>query len=1357
MRTVNNPPRRSTAPITADDFLADAESANVIPWSRPSGAPVGLTTRYIHFGHGQNPLEVVVAEAAAAPKSDEMRRLWKTRANKVAPVLLVVLHEGRASSLGTSGEPAPLHDLDIDQVERICAAALAEHDRHTAAVSIGRLVTALAKDGLSSGLLNSGLFASHELREGVPRRADWAQACERSNQLLTLNGLGLVKALGYEPAPRGSTAVLLAHKSERRAVAVLLTDDETFDRPSDRFGAMSPVAHAIAAAQDEKVAWVIVLRGTQIRLYPVDPSTGVGRKGQSETYTELDLALLNSNDSGYLELLFAAEALHPTGTVHQILKASSNFVVGLSERLRDRVYIDVVPDLAVAVARHMEANGEGDLDEAYHRTLLILFRLLFLAYAEDRGLLPYGRNPRYDRHAVKTLAKAFTDDSQPAFDTESTDLWDQLLNLWDAVDVGKKEWDVPAYNGGLFSKNTTTHPSGAAIATMRITNTEIGPALRALLVDLGNDGTQGPVDFRSLSVREFGTIYEGLLESSLSVAPVDLALDKDGVFVPAVSGRAVAVAAGQVYFHNASGQRKSTGSYFTKSFAVEHLLDTALEPALSEHLARVKMLSDANEPAAAYETFFDFRVADLAMGSAHFLVAAIDRIEARFTAFLTKTPIPAVTDELGRLDKAAREHLGDQAELVEIEPSMLLRRQIARRCIYGLDINLVAVELARLAIWIHTFVPGLPMSSLEHSLIEGNSLTGIGSLGEALTALEPNRDAGQDSFFSEAIRETLNTAREQLVVVARSDEAQKSEVRQAAAAYRKALTEAADAKHLFDAAAAMRMNVIPLSPTVEMAVAAVTREPGKSRVEEALAALKPVHMPYRFPEVFLRASPGFDVVLGNPPWDEVMVEEPKFWQRYFPGVMGLSSKEQPGEIKKYRDERPDLVAVYEAEVAQVSDYRRALLTGPYPGLGTGDVDLYKAFSWRFWQLLRPGGRMGVVFPRSLLNGKGSKPWREELFDHGEFCSVATLVNTKRWIFPEVHPQYSVVLLSIAKPERHGDDRPVRIAGPFHSLDEFAEGKDTLGAVSASGLRSWSEAASFPLLPDNESVSVFTVLRAHPRWDALGEWLLRPVREFDATNDRKTFDAGGPAGDRWPVLTGASFNLWDPDFGDPYAYADPDSVIDALQKKRRRQARLKSSAFLGMSPKIVDDPSTLPCQSARIAFRDIARATDSRTVLPALVPPNVVLTNKAPYLLRRGGDERDEAYLLGVLSSLPLDWYARRYVEVGLNLHIFNALPIPRPNRDHPLRARIVQISGTLAAVDDRYTAWADNVGVPVGAIRTDKERDALVAEVDALVALLYGLERQQLAHIFETFHRGWDNTVRREAALTYFDRWKGML
>jgi hypothetical protein len=170
----------------------------------------------------------------------------------------------------------------------------------------------------------------------------------------------------------------------------------------------------------------------------------------------------------------------------------------------------------------------------------------------------------------------------------------------------------------------------------------------------------------------------------------------------------------------------------------------------------------------------------------------------------------------------------------------------------------------------------------------------------------------------------------------------------------------------------------------------------------------------------------------------------------------------------------------------------------------------------------------------------------------------------------------------------------------------------------------------------------------------------------------------------------------------------------------------------------------------LAFRDVTNRTNRRTVVAALVPPNTILTNKAPYFLWPRGGPRDQAYLLGVLCSMPLDWYARRVVEISLNFHILNGFPVPAPRDDDPKRRRIEAISGVLAAVDERFATWATDVGVPVGSA---VDREELVAELDALVARLYGLDERQVRHIFETFHPTWDYTVRLARVLTYFEEW----
>lgn len=727
----------------------------------------------------------------------------------------------------------------------------------------------------------------------------------------------------------------LAIEETKRAIAVFLDEGEGFEEPIDRFDGSSPVMHALAVADRESLPWVVLTRGRQIRVYSARPDVGVGRKGRAETFIEANLALLPSDQAGYLTLLFSAEALREGGTFEQVLNESRDYSADLGARLRDRVYRDAVPSLATALARRQPS---ADLDAVYEQALVVLFRLLFVAYAEDKGLLPYRSNSTYCEHALKTIARSLTDrlaDGPLEFDQHATDLWDDVWNLWVAVDKGNSELGVPPYNGGMFSSEPDVSKAGASLAAIKLTNAEFGPALAAMLVDKASDGTIGPVDFRSLSVREFGTIYEGLLESSLSLASTDLTLDGRQTYVPSNAGDILAVAAGEVYFHNRSGARKSSGSYFTRPFAVEHLLDIALEPALDDHIARITALLDTEEDAKAAEAFFDFRCVDLAMGSGHFLVAAVDRIEARLSALLALRPIAHVTGELERLRATAKGALGELGDGVEIEHSSLLRRQVARRCIYGVDTNPVAVELARLSIWIHTFVPGLPLSFLDHSLVRGDSLTGIGTIDEAIETLDRGATV---SLFRGAIDSVMARAEAALARLARLSDATRLDIDDARAAQAEAMLSIQPARDLFDLAVSARLGDTPL-PTV-FDEEAIAGNPHLPSARQHVQQLRSLHFPIAFPEVFLRANPGFDCILGNPPWDKVHVDEHGFWALRFPGLRGRAVEEQQAAILRLQAERADLVAEYRSEVDQTDRLRSLLLRGPFPGLGSGHPDLY---------------------------------------------------------------------------------------------------------------------------------------------------------------------------------------------------------------------------------------------------------------------------------------------------------------------------------------------------------------------------------------------------------------------------------
>ena len=239
---------------------------------------------------------------------------------------------------------------------------------------------------------------------------------------------------------------------------------------------------------------------------------------------------------------------------------------------------------------------------------------------------------------------------------------------------------------------------------------------------------------------------------------------------------------------------------------------------------------------------------------------------------------------------------------------------------------------------------------------------------------------------------------------------------------------------------------------------------------------------------------------------------------------------------------------------------------------------------------------------------------------------------------------------------------------------------------------------------------------------------------------------------WPVYKGTSFDIWEPDTGVYYDSAEAETMIATLQKKRLSQRRTRTSAFAEQDDDVAKDPASLPCRHARIAFRDVTNPTNTRTLLAALIPGDRVIVHQAPYLLRTAGTAVDEAYVLGVLCSMPCDWQARRTVELHMTFEQIGQLSIPDPGKGHPVRDRVVEISARLAAQDDRFSEWAAEVGVPVGSVDTGGGGAWLLAELDACVAHLYGLDEDDIAVVYDTFGRPGQWDERRDAVLVCFRR-----
>ena len=637
------------------------------------------------------------------------------------------------------------------------------------------------------------------------------------------------------------------------------------------------------------------------------------------------------------------------------------------------------------------------------------------------------------------------------------------------------------------------------------------------------------------------------------------------------------------------------------------------------------------------------------------------------------------------------------------------------------------MELARLAIWVRTFVPGLPMSSLDHQLVWANSLTGIASTKEATTILAGTADGG---MFEMMFEQQLSNAAKLLEDVAALKEATAQEAAIVAKRQREAIVAAEPARVLFDAAVAVRLGYLPLPSTLD--IDEIKRSLEEPTVREQVKNLRPGHFPLLFPEVFLRDPSGFDVLLGNPPWEKAKVEEQRWWGLRFPGMYNLPAAERQLRMPKLMAEHPDLTKMYQAEVAAAADLRKILTSGPYPGIGKGDPDLYQAFAWRNWNLLRATGLAGVVMPRGALSGVALQEWREQILTDGSFKDVVFLTNTKHWVFA-MEARYAFAFLVVSKAEKG----IVRFSGPFHSELELKAGRDQPAEVSASTFLSWTENAAFPTLPSARAVEIFSKLREHPRFDSSSGLELRPHSELHPTNEREIFRPAKNGEDAMNVWGGATLGIWKPNESEIFAVGSRKRIESELMRKLEAGIKKGTGAYAGLK---ITSETSLPWRRARVSFRRISRSTDRRTAIVCLVPPGVALSNGAEDLVAGPNTTpKHEAYALGVLSSIPYDWQVRKVVDLNFTFDILRATALPVVPLESPLALRLINRAGSLAAIDERYAPWAAAVGVSVGGLAEDNDdRHDAIAEIDALVAHLYGLNPDQLKHIFETFHRGWD-------------------
>lgn len=1121
-----------------------------------------------------------------------------------------------------------------------------------------------------------------------------------------------------------------------------------------------------------RVRFGFLTNGRVWRVYDTDKVTA------KKTYIQFDLeaicALPTGQEKAEALALFAFFFGHDTyvppaaaGTssaIEQAIAASADFTLAVEENLKAVIYGYAGEDSLFEImgrAIH-RANPKASMASVYENSVVLLFRLLFVVYFEDKNRELLARHPFYNRYSLEQIYQTLP--SQPGPRSGLHDGVYALKQLFEMLDEGAEDIDIPLFNGGLFD------PQRAPLLLQpKIFD---NATLRAILEKLLYKTHRGTTlfdtrrDFKNMSVTHLGRIYEGLLEfrfEKASEAAVYLEYETtatrgksieayfdayDSALLRKEKGfralREISVKKGDVYLKSASNSRKTSASYYTPPSLSQPLVQAAMQQALAATSAQGKAL-------------MDLKILDNACGSGHFLVEALGTLTD-----LALERLETDTD-LQKLVATESAKIAEQLQFLNLdyvpEDAQILKRALLKRCIFGVDLNPFAVELARLSLWMDSFIFGTPLSFIEHHVQHGNALMGA-SVQEfiAYNATEvrqndlfvDNLSARFDELRSvmdelDAMRDT--TAQE----VEQSKRLWKNSIAPKLQLLSRALSFICTRRALLAEGNKAACEALDKTPDLlaQLFDEAKTKTAALRQVEAYAQRFHFFHYEVAFPEAFAGGRKGFDVIVGNPPWDKTKFSDTDFFPQYHSNYRSLKNTEKAA-VQKRLLESAHIAAAYQGTLQDrnvANEYYKD--KGVFPlNKGAGDGNLFRLFVERNLKLLNAGGSLNYVLPSALMFEEGSMGLRRHIFTQAQLRFFYSFEN-RNGIFPDVDSRYKFALMQVVNTPPTADPAPIDMA--FYVLDAAdLQRPEThvpypLDTVQALSPQQWA------LMELRDGTDLPLLRKCYSAFPALSPDWLDFRRELDMTNDKDLF-IEQPAPGLLPLCEGKMIWQYSHVFEQPQYWLEPQAFDARLRSKelhRMAQDLGVPKAEAGKHAAAVRYDRDF----VRLGFRDIARDTDERTLIFGLLPKNVGVGNTInisipkTYLRDAEGGVTTQAtsplrllFALAWFNSLPVDWLARFMIQIHANKTYLFRLPTPQPSDDeilaHPDYAQLAQnaLLLSLAASWDDFAELAPLFNVQPGDVpSTAKARDQLRAENDRIVARLYGMTDAELAHLLRSF------------------------
>lgn len=1225
-----------------------------------------------------------------------------------------------------------------------------------------------------------------------------------------------------EDAKRAARAEAREDRRYRHGVAIL--EAKRWMRPLDRGDATNRLdsgtpsnqilryLSSVEIASERAVRWGILTNGAVWRLY------WQGARSRSEEFLELNLAALLGVPGTGLDL-FGVDARHGVKvflclfrrvaflpqewdkdgrTLHEYASGEARlYEETVSQDLGARVFAAIFPQMADALASGDPKADDASaayLEELREATLILLYRLLFIFYAEDRNLLPV-RDQRYDDYSLRKIREdvARRRDANDTLSAGACRYWQHLGDLFRIISQGDSSIGMPAYNGGLFDDSRVP-----LLARSRIPDARFAPLFDELARRPGL--ARAWINYRDLSVQHLGGIYERLLEYSLSVE------------------------GGMIVAHPASFARKVSGSYYTHDGLVKLIIRETVGPLVAERKAafdaqlgawrRKKELGladweilDRLDPANA---ILDLKVCDPAMGSGHFLVTLVDyladeilesiaaaELEVATQAWAKDIANPWTSPLIARIHDIRDRILGTARQLrwavteAQLDDRHIVRRMILKRVVHGVDKNPMAVELAKVALWLHTFTVGAPLSFLDHHLLCGDSLFGgkVRDISKELETLPGGLLQQNDLHRVESARLTMNAIGNLTdidIAEAHHSRALMDQITDNLRPMRRALdflqakrwAGKAEAKDYQQAWVGLLnqeygdnlLESIDLLGKPGIKLFSERQRQAHGVVQRALARARAehfLHWELAFPTVWRNGQGGFDAVIGNPPWDRMKLQEVEwFAERKLDIAKAARAADRKALIAKLQGDNAPLWQDYlAAQAAAEAGARVARECGDYPLLSGGDVNLYSLFVERAEALIHPRGMVGLLTPSGIAADKGAALFFRSISASGRLAALFDFENRKG-LFPDVDSRFKFCALIFG-----GAQRAVpasRCAFYLHAVEE-AESADRVLELTAGDFASVNpNTGAAPIFRTRRDADLTTAIyRRQPvlvdrrREPPQKVWPVRYVTMFHMTNDSELFKRRDEleregwypvGGNRWrkgevekvPLYEGKMVQMYDHRAASVVVNAD--NLHRPAQQEASNDAQHADTAYLP-TPQFWVNASVVEQKQIGhwgLAFKEITAPTNVRSMI-ACIAPGHGFGNKLPLWLAEAGGENDyplvAPLLLANFNAFSLDYILRQKLQgQTLNLFIIEQLPLIRPEQFEQLlgntsiadfiRGEVLRLSYTAHDL----ASFARDLGYdgPPFAWNEDDRRHRM-ARLDALFFQLYGLSRDEAAYILDTF------------------------